>query len=552
VWWRSCCASCALRCRPRSAGSRSHLNPALALTPTLTLTLTRLAIATDGQRPVLKAASAEMQPDAISLAEVREEMRRLGGRLGAEAALETEGRPSGAAAASAAGAAAGWVVVEAEVRKRRRVLASGGANVSLCVLELQDGIVKARGRDGTSEAAAPLLALGHPALHSADKPDRRRLEALKHLGAAGARVRLAGRWVDAAAGEGRLLLLRAWRLERCCSLPKVVRMALGYAAEGVLAEAEARHALRYTEGGSYRAALLAESSAERRWRVAQTSELLQAEAPAPQLGSIELTPEQRAALEAHAGCRAQYRLGGEGAVSSPPRRASPRPVLPPTRTASTSTGSTPTGAPTATTGSARGSAYGSFLDSKKRPQLQFMAAQIRAVLQAHPMWGERPLHVVDIGGGKGLLAEHLAREMGDAVQVSLVELQPELVAAAALRARRAKQRLPNLQVRDRVRDGVRVRVRVRARVRVTQLTVRVKQLTAPRGRRGRAACLRCAAIGGPLHGASRVRRPERSDTRVRGVVWRGLLRVHVLLHEQQTDRAASDQGGRDTGRSSCP
>ena len=76
--------------------------------------------------------------------------------------------------------------------------ASDGANVSLCVLELQDGIVKARGRDGTSGATAPLLALGHPALHSADKSDRRRLEALKHLGAAGARVRLAGRWVESA------------------------------------------------------------------------------------------------------------------------------------------------------------------------------------------------------------------------------------------------------------------------------------------------------------------------------------------------------------------
>ena len=38
-------------------------------------------------------------------------------------------------------------------------------------------------------------------------------------------------------------------------------------------------------------------------------------------------------------------------------------------------------------------------------------------VQAHPAWGERPLHVVDVGGGKGLLAEHLARELGAAVVV---------------------------------------------------------------------------------------------------------------------------------------
>ena len=42
-------------------------------------------------------------------------------------------------------------------------------------------------------------------------------------------------------------------------------MALEYVAEGVLAEAEGRRALRYVERGSYRAVLLAESSAERRW-----------------------------------------------------------------------------------------------------------------------------------------------------------------------------------------------------------------------------------------------------------------------------------------------
>ena len=84
---------------------------------------------------------------------------------------------AGAAAGAGAAAAAGWVVVDAEVRKRRRVLASGGSNVSLCVLELQDGIVKARGSDGTRAATAPLFAVGHPALHAADQPDRRRLEA---------------------------------------------------------------------------------------------------------------------------------------------------------------------------------------------------------------------------------------------------------------------------------------------------------------------------------------------------------------------------------------
>ena len=63
--------------------------------------------------------------------------RRAGTGAGAGAGA---GTGAGADAAAAATAAAGWVVVEAEVKKRRRVLASGSTNVSMCVLELQDGI----------------------------------------------------------------------------------------------------------------------------------------------------------------------------------------------------------------------------------------------------------------------------------------------------------------------------------------------------------------------------------------------------------------------------
>ena len=204
---------------PRTANSRCSRRPRRRLTPTLTLVPT-LTLTTDpnpnpypnpNPNPYPnpdpnpypnpypnpnpspnpnKAASAEMQPDEISLAEVREEMYQLGGRAAAAAALETKVPPPGAAAVArvsggasggvsggvsggasgggdgaaqgdrragtgagagagagtgagadaAAAAAAGWVVVEAEVKKRRRVLASGSTNVSMCVLELQDGI----------------------------------------------------------------------------------------------------------------------------------------------------------------------------------------------------------------------------------------------------------------------------------------------------------------------------------------------------------------------------------------------------------------------------
>ena len=451
------------------------------LRTTLPPPIVRAALATDGQRPLLKAASAEMQPDAASLAAVQIEIEKLGSRLAAAAALETQaplpgaaamarvsggggsgggapegGGPAGADAGADAGAGAGlqgWLVVEAEVAKRRRGLASGSSSVAMCVLELQDGLVKAPVK-GASKTPAPLLALAHPALHADDAAGRKRFDALKQLGATGSRVRLAGRWVDSAAGpdHARLFLVLAWRLERCCSIPKTVRLAVGSAADGVLADAEAARALRFSGGGSFRAALLAESSAERRWRVAEISERLQAEAPAPQLGSRALSTEQLAALEAHAACREAYRLGG-GGESAPPLRASARPALSAlsgqadaadaanaadaadTADATASGGGVADGDATGVTGPAgetgggaaagvaatgftRGSSPdGSFLNTKKRPQLRFMTQEIGAVLHAHPAWGKRPLHIVDIGGGKGLLSEHLAREFGDAVQV---------------------------------------------------------------------------------------------------------------------------------------
>ena len=116
---------------------------------------------------------------------------------------------------------------------------------------------------------------------------------------------------------------------------------------------------------------------------------------------MELTPEQRTALETHAKCRERYRLGGEGseggeaAAAAPPLRASARPALTPTQTGVTNTDATTgttgevgggaVGGGAAGSAAARGSASadGSFLNTKKRPQLLFMTEQIRAVLQAH-------------------------------------------------------------------------------------------------------------------------------------------------------------------------
>ena len=81
---------------------------------------------------------------------------------------------------------------------------------------------------------------------------------------------------------------------------------------------------------------------------------------------------------------------------------------------------------------------GSYWRAKKRPQLTFMCTVIRELVSAHPEHGKRPLHIVDIGGGKGYLAEHLARELGSDVVVTLVDV-------VGKRLRQARARLDGLQ-----------------------------------------------------------------------------------------------------------
>ena len=86
---------------------------------------------------------------------------------------------------------------------------------------------------------------------------------------------------------------------------------------------------------------------------------------------------------------------------------------------------------------------GSWWQRKKRPQLECMLGQVGAVLRAHPEWGVRPLRIVDVGGGKGSLAQAIGNEFGENVAVTVLDIQREAVAKGA---HRIKQRgMPNLE-----------------------------------------------------------------------------------------------------------
>lgn len=78
---------------------------------------------------------------------------------------------------------------------------------------------------------------------------------------------------------------------------------------------------------------------------------------------------------------------------------------------------------------------GSKWQAKKQPQLVWMAHQIRSVITSHPDYGKRTLHILDIGGGKGLLANYLGRVLEN-VQIHVADISLGAITNGAMRAKR--------------------------------------------------------------------------------------------------------------------
>lgn len=315
--------------------------------------------------------------------------------------------------------------------------------------------------------------------------DSERLATFDALAAPGARVRLVGRLAslppgrtNSGAGRGlahssapegaATLIVYAVRLERCAAVERVVKQALDAVAERRLTDAEAARSLVPHQP---HAAAMADriqptqrqmaglSRAERSWHAAELSAVLQTAFRSPQHG-VGVSDAQAAAVALFQPLRERFPLVHEmGVVARPPlvpgtrteRRIANRMVRTsefqparPRRRVQTGTEAEP-GA-----WQLRDGRDGSFWTVKKRPQLLWMASVIERLLTSHPAWGRRPLHVVDIGGGKGFLAEHLARSLGASrVQVTLVETIGERVDQARARVERhdaiALSPLPNLR-----------------------------------------------------------------------------------------------------------
>ena len=348
--------------------------------------------------------------------------------------------------------------------------------------------------DGKSGGSRQVRCLLHPSmLLRRDQAvgvdgalDEKRLQTFAALAAQGARVRVVGRWAppstDSNPSEGdlpRVLLVFAIRLERCSGVLRVVKAALEALADGRLTDAEAVRSLALPasstplaassshEAASQAAPLLtrdiiaAESRAAKAWRAAELSAALRRADPASALRCAAT----RSLIDSFAGLRQRFPIRSLPTRTSAVADLATREVQPPTRRSASSASpalvANPTtlqptgmsggsessesyasGSTAAATALLHASNKSSFWNVKKRPQLIVLGEQVRSLLSAHPEWGVRPLRIVDIGGGRGLFAEHLALTFGDAVSVTLVDVVGTRLAQARARMERGTRGVP--------------------------------------------------------------------------------------------------------------
>ena len=208
------------------------------------------------------------------------------------------------------------------------------------------------------------------------------------------------------------LLRSSWR-------PSVVQNILNLLASGQFGFEEASESLKlsYTQVEDIASKTEETSSTDRQWMAAELSKSLQGENS--RIGKI--SEAMRQSLDTFSNVRDEHPIQEIEATSSDPSEMASK--------ASQILASS--GTPLRT------SPEGSRWQRKKKPQLQWMLGQIEQVIRSHPEYGQRPLRLVDVGGGKGNLSNLLAETFGEEfVTVQVVDISQSAVRNGEMRAMR--------------------------------------------------------------------------------------------------------------------
>jgi hypothetical protein len=99
------------------------------------------------------------------------------------------------------------------------------------------------------------------------------------------------------------------------------------------------------------------------------------------------------------------------------------------------------------------SSDGSRWRRKKEPQMNWMLQQVEHLIHRHPNFKQRPIRILDIGGGKGLLANHLATHLNRTIEIQVIDIAPRAIQNGAMRSKRLQ-----LPVQYMVADASQVRL----------------------------------------------------------------------------------------------
>jgi SAM-dependent methyltransferase len=94
-------------------------------------------------------------------------------------------------------------------------------------------------------------------------------------------------------------------------------------------------------------------------------------------------------------------------------------------------------------------------ETRKLPQIEWMCKLIIEILREHPAYGRRKLSILDVGGGKGMLAHHLSRAIEN-IEINVVDIGAGAIRngeTKGIRLRKGKEKLPLSVVNFHVADA---------------------------------------------------------------------------------------------------
>jgi SAM-dependent methyltransferase len=270
-------------------------------------------------------------------------------------------------------------------------------------------------------------------LHPDFLVDRKDAHPYRNAAAVGCKVSLSGILINRQSTNGEtkantaVLWIKRIRLIRMSFRPAAIYQLLELAKTGAIDLDEAAAALNLSSPEIIQMSTV--SSTERKWKANQLSVLLQQQKRQRRVSTLpfdHLSKEYATVLQKYS-----YVLEDFPAVSTNTFRNTISDVE-----------MSNTAAHGAVPLAQRTSMPGSRYETKKRPQVEWMSAQIQKVLYSHPDYGTRKLSILDIGGGKGLLA-HFLGEVLQNVEIHVVDIAAGAIANGIKKSKRRLSRISN-------------------------------------------------------------------------------------------------------------